>query len=127
MDKYERFLETLIAQTESGELEWTVASVGLYQEHIYNWPLAYQCYSSVFVKEGDSHTLVLVGKKLSNTVNTDNYIDEQHSQELLIIDHGRLIFTVNDNYVSESELQNLFQLVEQLNMEASSFFSSFED
>lgn len=126
MDKYDLLISDVIKKTQEGTIKWSSVPIDRYAGYIFQSPFVYQVFMSKYPKEGHTYTLVFVKKKIpSHNEDFEMYV-EKHFVELLIIDEGVLIVTLDDSYVSESDIRTLALEIEDKNQAAKNLFKGFE-
>jgi len=126
MDKYDLFMKDVIAKTGAGSLKWNVVSPGKYSEFIFQSPYAYQAFATQYSKDGHNYTLVFVNKKMPSHNEDFDIVVEKHSSEILVIENGVLILTLNDSYVSEHDIVSLALEIEDKSQAARDLFKGFQ-
>jgi len=127
MDKFDRFLDDVTTKTAEDSLVWKIASPMKYQEFIFNAPFAYQAFETQYNPAGaKAYQLVFVEKKSPSADDVLDIPGEVYDCELLVIERGTLVFTLNRNYVDADNLFRLASLLESKNTSAKELFSHFE-
>lgn len=122
MNKYEKLFNEIFSQTKAGSLKWMQLRRQANSELIFNPNLVWRQFSTDFVRDNSTFTIILVEKKYEDPDFDFTY--EKYSLELLIIDDGELITTISDSIIESSDMIQLANLVETKSDRAKKLFGS---
>ncbi len=122
MNKYEQLFSELLLLTKNDDLRWKQLKKHQNAELIFNPQLVWRQYSSELERGGNIFTVILVEKKCEDPEMDFAY--EKYIPELLIIDDGELIATLNDSVIEKRDMINLASLVETKSDKARKLFGN---
>lgn len=120
MNKYEKLFSEILSLTKNGDLNWKQLKRHQNSELIFNPNLIWKQYSGELLRDGNTFTIILVEKKSEDP--EFDFAYEKYTPELLIVDDGELIATINDSVIEKSDMIKLANLVETKSDKARKLF-----
>jgi len=120
MNKYEKLFSEILSLTKNGDLRWKQLKRHQNSELIFNPNLIWRQYSGELERDGNTFTIILVEKKCEDP--EFDFAYEKYIPELLIVDDGELIATINDSVIEKNDMINLANLVETKSDKAKKLF-----
>jgi len=120
MNKYEQIFNEIVNQTKSGNLKWKQLKRYVNSDLIFNPNLIWRQFSTDFERGGHPFTILLVEKKYEDP--EFDFAFEKYTPELLVIDDGELVATINDSIIEKNDMLQLANLVETKSDKAQKLF-----
>jgi len=121
MNKYEKLFDDILNKTKLGVLEWRQLRKDANSDVIFNVNVVWRQYSTTIERNTHSFTILLVEKKYDDPEFDLAY--EKYRSELLVLDEGELVTTLDDSTVSATDIAKLISVVETKSDKAKRLFS----
>ncbi|MEW6351241.1 MAG: hypothetical protein AB1646_19470 [Thermodesulfobacteriota bacterium] len=127
MDKYDLFLQDIMEKTQDESLAWENVSPGRYSDYIFQSDSAYRAFACEYMANERKYWLVFIDKKVpSHLDNWGTVVDEEHVCELIVLQEGRLLIALDEDYVDAEDLLQLSLLIEEKSAQTKELFAQFD-
>lgn len=121
MNKKQAFIDKLIQETESNQLEWLPVRKSTIKDYTYNIDQILRLYSS---SVNDKEVILIERKEFRFIYDIDDYVDTQVFEVLIISDYA-LDFIIDNSFVTEESLFRLFEIVSEKATKIDDFIESY--
>lgn len=113
----------ILNKTESGALQWSITSPNTYSHLIFQSPHVYRTFKAHYTRGSvDHYDLLLVEKKFEDP--DWDFAVEKYKVELIFIQNGNLIATLDEYTIDFSQIVSLARLIEAKSSQARKLFGS---
>jgi hypothetical protein len=106
-NKYQMLYSEITADTNSGKITWKQENRGAYSHVVFSSNTVRRLFSAKFERNGDEYTLLLAEKKYDDPDFDMAY--EKYKVELLVLDHGELVVTLDNSTVDVDQLADVVE------------------
>jgi len=110
MSKYRDLFEDIRSKTRSNILKWQLISKNAYSDIIYNPNLVFRIFETIYSKDETNFTVLFIEKKYEDPEWEFAY--DKYIAEILFLEEGELVLTLNDDIIDRSDLIGLVKNIE---------------